>query len=155
DSGEYEDDTGQYKPLIELHERQKKELAREYNSYRSEIAALGYANGDKQKNIVNNGTIENPEATEPQIILPSNNNLEELTKGKTPVLRTWKNGKYICPNLPAFITAYIKTVDDLTHAMIRDYLICEKTKKPFTNKTINQQMKIYGPGRRSKTVIPR
>jgi hypothetical protein len=84
-------------------------------------------------------------------ILPLNNNLEELTKGKTPVLRTWENGKYSCPTLPAFINAYIKIADDLTHTMIRDYLIYEKSKKPFTDKTIEQQMKLYGPGRRPKT----
>jgi hypothetical protein len=74
--------------------------------------------------------------------------LEKLTEGKTPVLRKWTGGKYKCASLEEFIKAYIIIVDNLTPALIRDYLICEKTGKPYSNNSIEKGLSLHGPGRK-------
>ena len=74
--------------------------------------------------------------------------LEKLTEGKTPVLRKWTYGKYKCASLEEFIKAYIIIVDNLTPALIRDYLICEKTGKPYSDNSIEKGLSLYGPGRK-------
>ncbi|GHV46155.1 hypothetical protein AGMMS49546_33640 [Spirochaetia bacterium] len=85
------------------------------------------------------------QATEP----PFNKNIDNLTKGNDPVLRSWTGGKYKCNSLERFITAYIKIMDNLTANLITDYLISERTGKPYSHQTIETNMKIHGPGRKS------
>jgi hypothetical protein len=75
--------------------------------------------------------------------------LEELTKGNSPVLRRWTGGKYKCASLEVFIISYTKITDNLTPALIRDYILCEKTGKPYSDNSIETCMKHYGPGRKS------
>jgi hypothetical protein len=76
--------------------------------------------------------------------------LEEIAEDKSlGILRRWENGKYKCSSLSRFILQYIKRADNLTPALIRDYLISERTGKPYSNKNIAKEMKLYGPGRRT------
>jgi hypothetical protein len=80
-------------------------------------------------------------------ILPSLEPLEKLTQGDSPVLRKWTDGKYKCNSLEDFVKAYIKIADNLTPALIRDYLISERTENPYTNSTIETNIKLHGMGR--------
>jgi len=74
--------------------------------------------------------------------------LEMLTKGNSPILRIWTCGKYKCSSLEEFVKAYIKIADNLTPALIRDYLISERTKKPYTDNSIEKALTLHGPGRK-------
>jgi hypothetical protein len=80
--------------------------------------------------------------------LPKNRFLQRLAEGNDPVLRDWHGGKYKCSSLEIFIKKYIKLADNLTPSLIRDYLISERTEKPYTPKTIETNLKLYGPGRK-------
>jgi hypothetical protein len=79
--------------------------------------------------------------------LPVLDVLEKLTEGKTPILRKWNGGKYKCVSLEKFIKAYNQIVDNLTPALIRDYLISDRTGKAYSDHTIETYMKLYGVGR--------
>ena len=83
-----------------------------------------------------------------QELLPELEVLNKLTEGKEPALRKWNGGKYKCGSLETFIKAYIKIADNLTPALIRDYLISERKGKPFANSTIEKCLTLYGPGRK-------
>jgi radical SAM superfamily enzyme len=85
--------------------------------------------------------------TEP---LPELESLNELIEGNDPVLRKWTNGKYKCTSLEEFIKRYIKIADNLTPALIRDYLISDKTGKQYSDNSIETSLKLYGLGRKSK-----
>lgn len=75
--------------------------------------------------------------------LPIHPHLEFLTQGTNPVLRKWTGGKYKCKSLEVFIKAYGKLEADLRPSLIRDYLISDKTGKPYTDKNIEQRLKEY------------
>jgi hypothetical protein len=75
--------------------------------------------------------------------------LEEIANKNNGILRKWANGKYKCGSLRRFILSYLKKADNLTPTLIRDCLICERTGKPYSDKNIEKEMKLYGPGRRS------
>jgi len=79
---------------------------------------------------------------------PELETINEFTKGNDPVLRKWTNGKYKCASLPKFITAYCKKADNLTPALIRDYLISERTGRPYSDDTIEKDIFLYGPDRK-------
>jgi hypothetical protein len=83
--------------------------------------------------------------TEP---LPELESLNELTEDNDPVLRKWTNGKYKCTSLEEFVKRYIKIADNLTPALIRDYLISDKTGKQYSDNSIETAIKLYGPGRK-------
>jgi hypothetical protein len=89
------------------------------------------------------GGVENEE---PPPELPP---LKELAEGKYPVLRKWKNGKYKCFSLPVFIEKYLETANILTPSVIRDYLISDRTAKPYSDNTIETELKIHGFDRKS------
>ena len=95
---------------------------------------------------MNNGILN--ELRNEKEIIPELENLTKLTKGDTPELRKWKNGKYKCGSLSVFIKAYAKIADNLTLSLIQDYLISEKTGKQYTKSTIETELKIHGPGRK-------
>ena len=80
--------------------------------------------------------------------LPELDSLNKLTEGNNPVLRKWIGGKYKCISLEKFIKAYIKISDNLTPALIQDYLISEKTKEPYRPESIEKGITLYGPGRK-------
>ncbi|MCL2792436.1 MAG: hypothetical protein FWD87_05025 [Spirochaetaceae bacterium] len=68
--------------------------------------------------------------------LPELNALNELTEGNNPILRKWIGGKYKCGSLPVFVKEYRKKAQNLTLALINDYLISEKTGKPYKRSVI-------------------
>jgi len=76
-------------------------------------------------------------------ILPELESLKKLTEGKNPVLRRWSYGKYKCISLREFIEAYNKIALNITPALIRDYLISEKTGKQYSKETIEKNMALY------------
>jgi len=80
--------------------------------------------------------------------LPELEALNKLTEGKEPVLRKWEGGKYKCSSLERFIKAYIKIANNLTPALIRDYLISERFNKPYSKDSIETALKNYGPADR-------
>lgn len=69
--------------------------------------------------------------------MPPNPILEKLTEGESPVIRKWLGGKYKCNSLERFIKEYQIIADNLTASFIRDYLICERTGKPYAESTIH------------------
>ena len=83
-----------------------------------------------------------------QELLPELEVLNKLTEGKAPVLRKWEGGKYKCSSLERFTIAYIKIADNLTPALIRDYLISERFNKPYSKDSIETVLKNYGPADR-------
>ena len=93
--------------------------------------------------------IDDEEATsEKKEPLPALKSLDSLTEGNDPVLRKWKEGKYKCGSLEKFIKAYIKIADNLTPALIRDYLISERTGKQYGDDTIEKSLYLHGLGRK-------
>jgi hypothetical protein len=80
--------------------------------------------------------------------LPKLDTLDKLTEGKSPILRRWTDGKYKCSSLEEFVKAYIIIADNLTSALIRDYLISERTKNPYTDNSIEKALTLHGPGRK-------
>jgi len=73
--------------------------------------------------------------------------IDSLAHGNDPVLRAWNNGKYKCPSLRRFITAYSRIADGLNTRIILDYIL-QDTGKPYTVNTIQRALSVYGPGRR-------
>jgi len=86
--------------------------------------------------------LEDEKDTAPDEV-PELQNLNKLTEGTSPVLRKWKGGKYKCCSLERFIKDYQKLSDYLTPALIRDYLISDRSGKPYTDSTIEQRIKEY------------
>jgi hypothetical protein len=90
------------------------------------------------------------ETANKEIIPPPLPELEEIANDESlGILRLWTNGKYKCSSLPRFIKKYSKSTDNLTPTLIRDYLISERTGKPYSDKNIAKEMKLHGPGRRT------
>jgi hypothetical protein len=122
-----------------------RDIARKIQRYRDWEAFIEI---EKEQKPTTTPVIKDPgEAKERD--LPTLPELEEIANKKNGILRKWVNGKYKCSSLPRFIVSYIKMADNLTPALIRDYLICERTGKPYSDKNIEKEMKVYGPGRRS------
>jgi hypothetical protein len=95
---------------------------------------------------INNKIPEKNTSEEPPPLLET---LERLTKGgDAPVLRKWTNGKYKCNSLVKFIKAYNHIAETVTPALIRDYLVSERTGNPYTDNTIETTIKLYGPDRK-------
>ena len=139
---------------IERTSSYNKEISR-YKKLRRELDAVFYEFAIKIEN-PNYEILERLEKKLDKITADQNNDLKqlpeleslnELTKGKVPILRKWQNGKYKCASLPKFIKAYIKKMDNLTPALIRDYLISDRTGKPYSKDTIEKDLTLHGPGR--------
>lgn len=73
-------------------------------------------------------------------ILPTDKNLEKLIEGDAPVLRKWTGGKYKCGSLERFIKAYQNIADNLSPALIRDYLLSERSGKPYAAQNIEKRL---------------
>jgi len=147
DGGHYYEIDGNKQPLSDkefLHFKKiKKELDATFDLFAEKIESPN----DKLNEILQ---ILDKHINDPNIydLLPELDGLNKLTEGNVPILRKWRGGKFKCASLQLFIKAYIKISDNLTPALIRDYIISEKTGKPYSKNTIDKFLNLYGPGRK-------
>jgi hypothetical protein len=82
--------------------------------------------------------------------LPLLPELEEIAGDSSlGILRRWTKGRYKCSSLERFIKKYIQRADNLTPALICDYLISERTGKSYSKKNMEKEIKLHGAGRRT------
>ena len=121
-----------------------------YNSDGSWLRKKRESHGQKKpcESPPTDGAVAQGEADKPPVAkkeLPNNDTLEKIADENEKLLRRWNDGQFKCSNLRQLINDFAeRTGKNPTKKLIDDYLINEKSGKPFSPNTINVTLNSYG-----------